>query len=158
MRLSQAVPGPGKSWNTKGRGQVTHGLSKSSTYKSWSMMKQRCHNPKAPDYDEYGARNITVCSDWYTFEGFLSDMGIRPDGTTLDRIDADAGYSPDNCRWATPAKQQRNRRCSLGEEDASWIRWATLFAGVSQAVLAEAYEVHPSLVSRVLNGEYYRAV
>lgn len=89
---------------------TTHGMTATATYNSWSTMKQRCLNPRSPKYKSYGGRGIDVCPQWMTFEGFLADMGVRPDGLTLDRIDNDAGYSPDNCRWATPSQQIANRR------------------------------------------------
>lgn len=74
-------------------------------------MKQRCYNPKATQYADYGGRGITVCDRWrYSFHAFLEDMGPRPPGHSIDRIDSDKGYGPDNCRWADKKTQQRNRR------------------------------------------------
>ncbi len=85
-----------------------HGFHNTRTYHSWEGMKQRCLNPKATKYPEYGARGITVCERWRRFENFLLDMGVRPEGKTLDRIDGNGNYEPDNCRWATPLEQQQN--------------------------------------------------
>lgn len=83
---------------------------KSPTYSTWSMMKHRCSCPSYDRYSYYGGRGITVCERWQIFENFLEDMGERPAGATLDRIDTNKGYSKDNCRWATKAQQQSNRR------------------------------------------------
>lgn len=79
------------------------------TYNTWRDMIQRCYNKNNDHYDRYGGRGITVCNEWRRFEDFVLDVGLRPPGTTLDRINPDLGYSKMNCRWATPTTQALNR-------------------------------------------------
>ena len=81
------------------------------TYTSWRDMIQRCTNPKHEQYADYGGRGILVCAPWRkSFAAFLEDLGTRPEGKTLDRINNDSGYSKENCRWATAAEQAASRR------------------------------------------------
>lgn len=83
----------------------------SPEYQSWRSMNNRCHNPNNPDYRLYGARGVKVCDQWRgDFSAFLADMGPRPDGRTLDRIDPYGNYEPGNCRWATHQQQRHNQR------------------------------------------------
>lgn len=94
--------------------QGTHGHTlngkRSPTYNSWRSMRRRCNSPNYRQYNLYGGRGITICPRWDSFENFLADMGERPEGTSLDRIDHDGNYEPSNCRWATPKEQAANRR------------------------------------------------
>jgi hypothetical protein len=87
-----------------------HGKSKSNTYRIWDTMKQRCTNPNNNSYKRYGKRGIVFCKRWYKFENFLEDMGEKPKGHTLERINNNLGYNRKNCRWATPKEQARNKR------------------------------------------------
>lgn len=81
----------------------------SRTYNSWACMWQRCTNPEYSQYGRYGGRGISVCERWSSFTAFLADMGERPEGRTLDRINTNGNYEPNNCRWATPKEQTANR-------------------------------------------------
>lgn len=95
------------------RGKLTHGLSHHRLYIIWANMKQRCNNPNAHEYENYGGRGITVCKEWETdfvsFYNWATNNGYD-DNLTIDRINNEKGYSPDNCRWATKEQQYANMR------------------------------------------------
>lgn len=82
----------------------------SPEYQSFKSMWTRCTNPNRPGWKDYGGRGITVCERWKSFDRFAEDMGARPEGTSIDRIDVNGNYEPGNCRWATPAEQRANQR------------------------------------------------
>ena len=109
------------------------------TYNTWVNMISRCHNPAAPNFDRYGARGIAVCDEWRnSFDAFLCDMGERPDGMTIDRIDSNSGYSLANCRWRSVKEQQRNiksnKEFTFNGETGCIAFWAEKL-GVSHSTL-----------------------
>lgn len=87
-----------------------HSVGKSPTYLSWQGMKKRCLDLRHKHYSNYGGRGVTVCDRWMHFENFLADMGKRPAGLTLERINNDGNYEPSNCKWATWKEQAQNKR------------------------------------------------
>lgn len=113
-----------------------HGGWNTAEYRIWAIMKDRCGNPKSPQYQRYGGRGIYVCDRWkQSFGNFIEDMGPRPSSNhSIDRIDNDGPYSPDNCRWATRIEQQNNRsttmRLTYNNETHTTTEWAKL-VGIS---------------------------
>lgn len=100
-------------WSKTKPVKTKHGMHGTPTYKTWEKMKYRCLNEKASKYKSYGGRGISVCQEWMEFEKFYRDMGERPDGATIDRIDVNKGYNKENCRWASAKEQSRNRTDSV---------------------------------------------
>lgn len=96
-------------WLKGSTNAITHGMSKSPTHTCWKNMRRRCETKSSSRYKNYGARGIKVCDRWKIFENFLNDMGEKPSGLTLERIDVDKDYQPDNCRWASPTDQHFNK-------------------------------------------------
>lgn len=98
--------------NMRGRDNPSykHGLADTPIHKIWIDMRQRCENPNRHNYKHYGGRGIKVCERWQVFENFLADMGNRPPGLTLERINTNGDYEPGNCKWATIIEQRNNMR------------------------------------------------
>lgn len=98
---------------TRIHGHAIHGKT-SREYATWRRMLRDCYNKNSPNYNRYGGRGITVCTEWrVSFTAFLRDMGERPHGKTIDRKDGSLGYFKENCQWATPIEQQRNRENAI---------------------------------------------
>ena len=122
-----------------GRANRTHGLSYDGIYATWKSMIRRCGDVKYSQFEHYGLRGISVCERWLQIENFLTDMGPRPSGTSLERIDVNGHYEPGNCRWASQREQMQNMRTTvkmtLNGETKSIHDWATQLA-VSPRTLA----------------------
>lgn len=123
--------------------RTIHGLSQNcSTYTSWAAMKKRCLNPKTAFWDDYGGRGIIVCDRWMNFKNFYEDMGLKPEGLSLDRIDNDKGYYPGNCKWSTSIEQRANQRESkrgvriVYQGETMTIRALSIKVGMTKSLLA----------------------
>jgi hypothetical protein len=145
---------------------LKHGASRRGhirvEYNLWRAMKRRCCNPNSTDYFMYGGRGIGVCLEWlHDFEQFYADMGPRPYGMQLDRIDNSLGYSKSNCRWATPKEQARNRRSNVHLTAFGDTRLASEWAkalGILQSDLfgrlKRGRSLEDVIVFRRANGKY----
>ena len=138
----------------KGKSRFKHRMIDTPTYNTWSLMKNRCNSKTSRDYIHYGNRGITVCSRWSeSFECFLEDMGEKPEGKSIDRIDNNAGYKPSNCRWATSSEQGRNKRTTkLSIEVARAIRKDSR----KYKDIASEYGVSTSCVGAVKRNETWK--
>jgi len=92
----------------------THGMTGTTEYRSWQKMKERCLVKACKDFKNYGARGITICERWLnSFENFFADMGEKPKGYSIERINNELGYNPENCKWATVSEQNSNTRYNV---------------------------------------------
>lgn len=142
----------------------THGLSRHYLYPVWYGMMARCYTKTNKRYEQYGGRGITVCKRWHSLSKFIKDMHPRPAGTSLDRIDNDAGYSPRNCRWGTSAEQANNKRSSVllefnGMEKtaAQWSRELGISSSTIRARLRLGWSVEDTLTYQTNSVRHYSA-
>lgn len=126
---------------------TTHGLAKKhpKTYRTWKDMRSRCNNPNNKDFANYGGRGITVCNAWDDFAVFMADMGARPEGLTIERIDVNGNYEPSNCKWADGDEQANNKQTTVrithNGETKSLTQWAKQLG-----------KAHGTLTYRMANG------
>lgn len=129
----------------------------SREYNTWSSMMRRCHNPKATGFKHYGGRGIKVCDAWKSFEGFLSDMGDRPELHSLDRIDCNGDYEPNNCKWSTVTEQSINTRVrsnsKSGYKGIGWEprrnKWRTRITVEKKSIqIGEFTHLHEAIKAR----------
>lgn len=136
-----------------------HARLRTPTYLSWKNMMGRCFCEGAPYFKYYGGRGITVCERWRSsYLNFLADMGERPPGATLDRIDGDGHYEPGNCRWSTMREQVRNRRYTkLNPRGVRQIRWL-IEMGYRQVAVARMFGVRSNVIWNVVHGVHWSDV
>jgi len=123
---------------------TTHNKTGSKIYAIWNSMIQRCNNSKQAPYKDYGGRGIKICKRWHTFKNFYDDMGNPPKGTSLDRINNNKGYYPENCRWATLTEQNNNKRNTV------FVKYKGKITPIS--ILARQYNIN----TNVLNSRIFR--
>ncbi len=125
----------------------------SPTYQSWYNMKRRCQDSNHKYYKYYGGRGIKVCERWRDFVNFLSDMGEKPEGLTLDRINNDGNYEPGNCRWATRKEQNQNQRDYKTQYlFIAMNNQGTMIASNNQREFARQHGLDQGCITNCLNG------
>lgn len=125
-------------------------LARRRTYDVWRQMLKRCEDPSCTHYRYYGGRGISVCPSWHSFPTFLADMGVKPDGYSIDREDVNGNYEPENCRWIPMDQQAATRRSAIKRiaSTPEILRMRAL--GVTQQSIEEALGVDQTTISRVL--------
>ena len=158
VTISHLTTGHTKSCGCIGKG-TTHGMSKSLEYFSWASMKDRCYNPNNIMFSHYGGRGIEVCDRWInSFENFYKDMGLKPDKYSLERIDVNGNYEPENCIWIPYNHQQKNTSRSwwleYGEDKkilSDWARELNLPKNTLKHYLKKGYSL-----AEIIDSIYYK--
>jgi hypothetical protein len=140
------------------RFKLIHGHAEPETpeYRAWRNMRSRCFNNRTTNYKNYGGREITICESWLKFKNFLKDMGLRPKGLMLDRIDNNGNYEPGNCHWVTRTQSNRNRR-SVKLTLAAVQEIQSLYTcGYTQTEIARKFGVSQRHISYIINGKRWK--
>jgi len=136
-----------------------HGKTGTKNFHIWAGMRDRCNNPNNPAYKNYGGRGIKICQRWNEFKNFLADMGKKPKGLTLDRIDNDGNYEPKNCRWTTRKEQNRNsRQTKLNPLKAKVIRKLLKESVLNQPQIAKIFNVSKDTISLINTGKIWKGI
>jgi hypothetical protein len=124
----------------RGASHITHGFAYHPLWKIWNNMMARCYREENGSFSRYGGRGIRVCEQWKSFEAFCDDMGPRPAGTTIERINNNGNYEPGNCKWATKRAQSNNRRnnhfVTVGESTKTLVQWADMYGTKASTIQA----------------------
>ena len=136
--------------------RVYHGLSKTPTYRTWISMHTRCTDPANASFIYYGAKGVSVCERWNDLGNFIADMGMRPEGKTIDRLDNNLGYEPGNCRWATVYEQQRNRRHVKCNVELAEIIRAQAKSGIPQRTIARMAGLSQPTTFAIIHNQTWR--
>lgn len=126
------------------------------TYRCWISMMGRCYRTTQAVYHHYGGRGITVCERWKSFENFYADMGAKPPRLSIDRIDNDGNYEPNNCRWATQSQQTRNRRCTVLTESIVLEAKEMRARGMIVREIAEHFNVAYGTIDAAISGRNWK--
>ena len=143
--------------------KLIHGCAingkQSKEYRVWGGLRSRCNNPKNASYENYGGRGISVCERWNDFRNFLEDMGERPPGLEIDRIDNDGNYEPGNCRWATSKQQKENRRKpKLTKLKVQVIKKLLAESSLALKDIADIFNVSSSYVCNIKKNRFWKNV
>lgn len=133
-------------------GATIDGKKQTAEYRTWVKMRSRCNDPNDKAYHRYGGRGIKVCDRWSKFVNFISDMGERPDGHSIERINNDQGYSPENCKWATHIEQSRNKRTSVYSEMQARVVLGMLEKGFRGIHVSKLTGIDEGTIANIKNG------
>ena len=137
---------------------VKHGMLNTGTWTSWKSMHGRCNDVGRHNYHRYGGRGIKVAARWGDFKSFYEDMGDRPEGFTIDRVDNNGDYTPENCRWISHAEQHRNKSTTKLNAVAVKVIRLLHSKGFSNARLARAHSVNPTTIRNIVNNISWEGV